>query len=294
MRRGWRWRPGATRTVNLPVAAGVCADDTPRRLRRRPTTLGGCLTCTTRLVAQPSSSAAQRIALAPRCEQRQPRERRLVHHHHLGTQCHIARGSTAARAHRRAARTADRAEPATSFLIAPRCWRRRCAAMRLYRWTQGYGCRNGRGATVSRYRRRSRAQPHPRYNVDATPPSAVSKFAALEVTTRPDWLRRRSSYGDEVKSPVPPTSGVAFLAPAAPIAEHVDATPSKPSRLRSTFSPSLFDRSPPSAPGPRLTLPEEEEQEDVRALRRRHPAIILPGGGRCRLGRAICSGHAAG
>uniref|UniRef100_V5EXD7 Protein kinase n=2 Tax=Kalmanozyma brasiliensis (strain GHG001) TaxID=1365824 RepID=V5EXD7_KALBG len=110
-----------------------------------------------------------------------------------------------------------------------------------------------------------------------TPPSAITRFAALESTSRPDWLRRRSSYGDELKSA--PTSTATLLAPAAPIVEH--STASNPSRLRSMFAP--VSPATPSPTSPQPSHPYEaqfHEVDDARAYDDGHPAIVLPGGGR--------------
>lgn len=138
------------------------------------------------------------------------------------------------------------------------------------------------------------------------PPSAVAKVTLLEPASRPDWLRRRSSYGDEIKTSLNyPTS--AYLSPAAPISEHatdgrrsidegLSTTPTKPSRLRSMFSPTSADlglvssaeassaSSPVTVPGHSehagCSATSAEALDDMQAYEDGHPAIILPGGGR--------------
>lgn len=120
----------------------------------------------------------------------------------------------------------------------------------------------------------------------ATPLSAVPKVTLLELTSRPDWLRRRSSYGDELKST--PTN--AYLSPAASISEHTPDTdvlstiPTKPSRLRSMFSPtsSHFGHTSPPTPSTPASHTQDAAMSpgDTHAYADGHPAIILPGGGR--------------
>ncbi|TKY86573.1 hypothetical protein EX895_004722 [Sporisorium graminicola] len=131
------------------------------------------------------------------------------------------------------------------------------------------------------------------------PLSALSKVTLLELASRPDWLRRRSSYGDEIKSHPPAAAAAnAYLSPAATISEHTPAdpdaalssTPAKPSRLRSMFSPtsSQFGRpasssSPPTPGTPDAGTPAlrgGSSDGDTRAYADGHPAIVLPGGGR--------------
>lgn len=129
--------------------------------------------------------------------------------------------------------------------------------------------------------------------------SAVQKVTNLDLTSRPDWLRRRSSYGDELSSPShssSPTSAHSSMRAGAPIAEEATATPSKPSGLRTMFSPTSplmhFDSQSSSgkgatpSPADRATLTTEttrsssSDAEDAHPYADGHPAIILPGGGR--------------
>ncbi len=121
------------------------------------------------------------------------------------------------------------------------------------------------------------------------------RLANLEVAaSRPEWLRRRSSYGDEVKTL--PAAAAAYLSPAAPIAEAssptetadgsvrvgaetLSHTPSKPpSRLRSMFSPSPTTPFNPK-PDPSSSYRYDDVAEN-RSYTDGHPAMLLPGGGR--------------
>lgn len=126
---------------------------------------------------------------------------------------------------------------------------------------------------------------------------AVQRVTGLEVASRPDWLRRRSSYGDEVRS-----QNVHSSSAAAPIAKdtateatELSTTPTKPSRLRSMFSPTsahFSHNSPEENDSNRARLDPErthlshpadcclDTHHDSRPYADGHPAIILPGGGR--------------
>nr|CDI53098.1 serine threonine protein kinase [Melanopsichium pennsylvanicum 4] len=140
--------------------------------------------------------------------------------------------------------------------------------------------------------------------------SAVHPVASLEISSRPDWLRRTSSYGDEMK--LHHQNLAPGLSPAAPIPEHsgvenLSSIPVKPSRLRAMVSPSsksftqFVTPSPPAESGDGASSRDfntfsekhnshlraggqenemEAEREDIRAYADGHPAIILPGGGR--------------
>lgn len=124
--------------------------------------------------------------------------------------------------------------------------------------------------------------------------AAGQRLANLEVaaSSRPEWLRRRSSYGDEVK-----TQPAQYLSPAAPIAEATTPSPSDtvtargaeepattptnptPSRLRSMFSPTSASLSATDIhPSNRTQV--DSDVEDARGYADGHPAINLPGGGR--------------
>ncbi|GAC98134.1 likely protein kinase [Pseudozyma hubeiensis SY62] len=131
------------------------------------------------------------------------------------------------------------------------------------------------------------------------PTPAVSKVTLLELASRPDWLRRRSSYGDELKST---SSTIAYPSSAAPISEHtidgsrsidegLSTTPTKPSRLRTMFSHTSTGASQVSSSteGSSASSPLEQTRwhessgksgADTQAYEDGHPAIILPGGGR--------------
>ncbi|CBQ72528.1 conserved hypothetical protein [Sporisorium reilianum SRZ2] len=124
----------------------------------------------------------------------------------------------------------------------------------------------------------------------ATPLSAVPKVTLLELASRPDWLRRRSSYGDELKHH---PASTAYLSPAATISEHaplpddtLSTTPTKPSRLRTMFSPTSAHFAPTEPASPSPQSPQSHMQDavllsgDTHAYADGHPAIMLPGGGR--------------
>lgn len=133
-------------------------------------------------------------------------------------------------------------------------------------------------------------------------PKPVSKVTLLDLASRPDWLRRRSSYGDEIRSI---QSSSAYILSGAPISEHtaerhgstdqgLSTTPtqpgaSQPSRLRSMFSPTSAQLGSTSstekpctcfAVHAHSTWSSPEPDTHMHAYDDGYPAIILPGGGR--------------
>ncbi|ETS59885.1 hypothetical protein PaG_06207 [Moesziomyces aphidis] len=133
----------------------------------------------------------------------------------------------------------------------------------------------------------------------------VARVTMLEATSRPDWLRRRSSYGDEVRAQSAhhsPSDAVAIaqVSGSELVAERADelaTTPTKPSRLRTMFSPmstafphlgehdqlvvenSAHETATHLAPDDD-TSAWEQHSPDLRPYADGHPAIILPAGGR--------------
>lgn len=136
--------------------------------------------------------------------------------------------------------------------------------------------------------------------------SPITKVNQLELASRPDWLRRRSSYGDELTISSSnhhhhqTNANASYLnSTVVVVGENTEVV--KPSRLRSMFSPtsphfgqsnssssSEGTRSPPIPhPNPNPTQREtreegneEGEAEEDRVYADGHPPIHLPGGGR--------------
>lgn len=137
--------------------------------------------------------------------------------------------------------------------------------------------------------------------IDASHESSTSKVATkgspavtrVAIDSRPDWLRRRSSYGDELTSTAASSHSQYLPTTTTTIFDHTtteadpSSTPSKPSRLRPMFSPasttlphsSNSSSSTERRVSPHPSLPSNITQEG-KAYADGHPPINLAGGGR--------------